>query len=145
VALHLRFYGYGRALVRVEGVLAGLDHPLVVQLHAASTIAEGRVPWGLGPHLNGTEEIRVVAAEADPDALRRRAGIRPIVLVGRHLHRLPGGPELAATLAATHPVIVVEMGWPASWRPVGARAFVITYGASHANGRAAAEALGLTA
>ena len=38
---------------------------------------------------------------------------------------------------------VVEMGWPAQWRPAGVRAFVTTYGASHANGRAAAEALGL--
>ena len=37
------------------------------------------------------------------------------------------------------------MGWPSAWRPAGARAFVTTYGASHANGRAAAEALGLTA
>ncbi|MEV6815229.1 glycoside hydrolase family 3 N-terminal domain-containing protein, partial [Micromonospora sp. NPDC051296] len=38
-------YAAARRAVRVEGVLAGLDHPLVVQLHAASTIAEGRVPW----------------------------------------------------------------------------------------------------
>jgi beta-N-acetylhexosaminidase len=35
------------------------------------------------------------------------------------------------------------MGWPSRWRPAGARAFVTTYGASLANGRAAAEALGL--
>ncbi|MFI7079966.1 glycoside hydrolase family 3 protein [Micromonospora sp. NPDC049903] len=137
-------YAAARRAVRVEGILAGLDQPLVVQLHARSTIAEGRVPWGLGPHLDGTEEIRVVATEADPETLRRRAGTRPIVLVGRHLHRLPGGPELAAALAATHPVAVVEMGWPAAWRPAGVRAFVTTFGASHANGRAAAEALGLT-
>ncbi|QOC93183.1 glycoside hydrolase family 3 protein [Micromonospora craniellae] len=138
-------YAAARRAVRVEGILAGLEGPLVVQLHAHSTIAEGRVPWGLGPHLDGTEEIRVVATEADPEALRRRAGTRPIVLVGRHLHRLPGGPELAAALAATHPVAVVEMGWPAAWRPAGVRAFVTTFGASHANGQAAAEALGLTA
>ncbi|GIJ29308.1 sugar hydrolase [Micromonospora qiuiae] len=136
-------YAAARRAVRVEGVLTGLANPLVVQLHAATTIAEGRVPWGLEPHLDGTEQIRVVAAEADPEDLRRRAGSRPIVLVGRHLHRLPGGPELAAALAARHPVVVVEMGWPASWRPPGAQAFVTTYGASHANGRAAAEALGL--
>ncbi|GIJ78365.1 beta-N-acetylhexosaminidase [Micromonospora phaseoli] len=137
-------YAAARRAVRVEGVLAGLDRPLVVQVHAASTIAEGRVPWGLGPHLVDAELIRVVAAESDPADLRRRAGDRPIVLVGRHLHRLPGGPELATALAATHPVTVVEMGWPAGWRPAGARAFVTTYGASHANGRAAAEVLGLT-
>ncbi|WP_341719412.1 glycoside hydrolase family 3 N-terminal domain-containing protein [Micromonospora sp. FIMYZ51] len=138
-------YAAARRAVRVEGALTGLAQPpLVVQLHAAATIAEGRVPWGLGPHLNGIEQVRVVAAEADPENLRQRAGSRPIVLVGRHLHRLPGGPELVAALAAGHPVTVVEMGWPASWRPAGVRAFVTTYGASHANGRAAAEALGLT-
>ncbi|GIJ19970.1 glycoside hydrolase family 3 protein [Micromonospora lutea] len=137
-------YAAARRAVRVEGVLTGLDRSLVVQLQASSTIAEGRVPWGLGPHLDGTEQIRVVAAETDPAHLRRRAGDRPIVLVARHLHRLPGGPALANALAAAHPVAVVEMGWPAAWRPDGVRAFVSTYGASHANGRAAAEVLGLT-
>ncbi|MEH1102724.1 glycoside hydrolase family 3 protein [Micromonospora sp. CPCC 205561] len=136
-------YAAARRAVRVEGALAGLDRPLVVQLHAASTIAEGRVPWGLGPHLGDAEELRVVAAETDPATLRRLAGERPIVLVGRHLHRLPGGADLVTALAAEHPVTVVEMGWPSQWRPAGARAFVTTYGASHACGRAAAEVLGL--
>ncbi|SCL52580.1 beta-N-acetylhexosaminidase [Micromonospora citrea] len=136
-------YAAARRAVRVEGELSALDRPLVVQLHTASTIAEGRVPWGLGPHLDGVQELRVVAAETDAAALRRLAGDRPIVLVGRHLHRLPGGPELVTALAAAHPVTVVEMGWPARWRPAGVRAFVTTYGASHANGRAAAEVLGL--
>ncbi|MEU5525646.1 glycoside hydrolase family 3 N-terminal domain-containing protein [Micromonospora chersina] len=137
--------GYAAALraVRVEGDVTGLTAPLVVQVHAASTIAEGRVPWGLGPHLAGAEVVRAVAGETDPDELRRVAGERPIVLVGRHLHRLPGAPELVDALAATHPVTVVEMGWPGGWRPTGARAFVTTYGASHANGRAAAQVLGL--
>ncbi|MFI7609178.1 glycoside hydrolase family 3 protein [Micromonospora sp. NPDC049366] len=136
-------YAAARRAVRVEGVLGELSRPLVVQLYAASTMAEGRVPWGLGPHLADVEEIRVVAAEADPESLRRLAGDRPIVLVGRHLHRLSGAPELVGALAARHAVTVVEMGWPAQWRPAGVRAFVTTYGASHANGRAAAEALGL--
>ncbi|SCG38185.1 glycoside hydrolase family 3 protein [Micromonospora inositola] len=138
--------GYAAALraVRVEGDVAELTKPLVVQLHADSTIAEGRVPWGLGPHIADAEEVRALAGETDPEALRRLAGDRPIVLVGRHLHRLPGGPELVDALAAMHPVTVVEMGWPGRWRPTGARAFVITYGASHANGRAAAQVLGLT-
>ncbi|MGW4501915.1 glycoside hydrolase family 3 N-terminal domain-containing protein [Micromonospora sp. NPDC004336] len=136
-------YAAARRAVRVEGELPALGRPLVVQLHTASTIAEGRVPWGLGPHLDGVQELRVVADETDAADLRRLAGDRPIVLVGRHLHRLPGGPELVAALAAAHPVTVVEMGWPARWRPAGVRAFVTTYGASHANGRAAAEVLGL--
>ncbi|WP_432957235.1 glycoside hydrolase family 3 N-terminal domain-containing protein [Micromonospora haikouensis] len=137
-------YAAARRAVRVEGDVAGLGRPLVVRLDAATTIAQGRVPWGLGPHLAGPEEIRVVAAEADVAALRTRAGDRPIVLVGRHLHRLPGGAALVDALAAVHPVVVVEMGWPGRWRPAGARAFVTTYGASHANGRAATQALGLT-
>ncbi|MFE9960450.1 glycoside hydrolase family 3 N-terminal domain-containing protein [Micromonospora sp. NPDC005299] len=137
--------GYAAALraVRVEGDITGLAAPLVVQVHATSTIAEGRVPWGLGPHLAGAEVVRAVAGETDPDELRALAGDRPVVLVGRHLHRLPGARELVDALAATHPVTVVEMGWPGDWRPTGARAFVTTYGASHANGRAAAQVLGL--
>ena len=126
----------------MEGVLTGLDRPLVVQLHAESTIAEGRVPWGLGPHLAGGRGDPGRRGRDRSGELRALAGGRPIVLVGRHLHRLPGGPELVTALAAEHPVTVVEMGWPAQWRPAGVRAFVTTYGASHANGRAAAEALG---
>ncbi|MEV4842734.1 glycoside hydrolase family 3 N-terminal domain-containing protein [Micromonospora matsumotoense] len=137
-------YQAARRAVRVEGDLTGLGRPLVVQVYAAATIAEGRVPWGLGPHLSDVEQVRVIATEADPAAVGRLAAGRPIVLVGRHLHRLPGGPALVGALAATHSVTVVEMGWPGRWRPEGVRAFVTTYGASHANGRAAAEALGLT-
>lgn len=136
-------YAAARRAVRVEGVLTDLGAPLVVQLSAIANQAEGRVPWGLGPHLNGTDQVRLVAADADLGALRELAGDRTIVLVGRHLHRLPGAPELVEGLAATHPVVVVEMGWPARWRPAGVRAFVTTYGASHANGRAAAQVLGL--
>ncbi|MFI8804019.1 glycoside hydrolase family 3 protein [Micromonospora chalcea] len=139
--------GYAAALraVRVEGDLTRAAAPLVVQVHATSTVAEGRVPWGLGPHLAaGIEQARAVAGETDPEKLRRLAGDRPVVLVGRHLHRLPGARELVEALAATHQVTVVEMGWPGAWRPAGARAFVATHGASHANGRAAAQTLGLT-
>ncbi|WP_025617540.1 glycoside hydrolase family 3 N-terminal domain-containing protein [Salinispora cortesiana] len=137
-------YAAARRAVRVEGTLTGLGRPLVVQLHATSTVAEARVPWGLGPHLTDAEQLRVVATDTDPVTLRRIAGERTIVLVGRRLHLLPGATGLVTALAAQHPVVVVEMGWPGSWRPPGVRAFVTTYGASHANGRAAAEVLGLT-
>lgn len=136
-------YAAAQRAVRVEGSVSGLGRPLVVQLASSSTIAEGRVPWGLGPHLNDVEHMRLTVAEADPAALRQRAAGRPIVLVTRHAHRLPGARELIESLAAVHPVAVVEMGWPSRWRPAGVRAFVTTYGASHANGRAAAVALGL--
>ncbi|HEV8565909.1 MAG TPA: glycoside hydrolase family 3 N-terminal domain-containing protein [Actinoplanes sp.] len=138
-------YAAARRAVRVEGSLVEIDHPLVVHLESGYSIAEGRVPWGLTPHLNGTEQVTVVAAEASPEALADRAGSRPIVVVGRHTHRTEATRKLIERLAASHAVAVVEMGWPSAWRPVGARAFVTTYGASHANGRAAAEALGLAA
>jgi beta-N-acetylhexosaminidase len=136
-------YAAARRAVRVEGSLADLTGPLVVQLESGHSIAEGRVPWGLKPHLDGIEQVDVVAAETSPDALALRAGGRPIVVVGRHTHRAEASRDLIERLAAGHPVAVVEMGWPSGWRPTGARAFVTTYGASHANGRAAAEALGL--
>ena len=132
-----------RRAVRVEGSLADLAGPLVVQLVSGHSIAEGRVPWGLAPHLDGTEQVEVVAAEASPEAITDRAGSRPIVVVGRHTHRFPASRELIEQLAAGHPVGVVEMGWPSRWRPAHAKAFVTTHGASLANGRAAAEALGI--
>jgi beta-N-acetylhexosaminidase len=138
-------YPAARDAVGVEGSLAGLTEPLVVQLESESSIAVGRVPWGLGPHLNGTEQLRVPPADVDPADLLAKAGERPIVFVGRNLHRLPGAPALIEAVAAAHPVVVVEMGWPSSWRPAAVRAFVTTYGASLANGRAAAERLGLAA
>jgi beta-N-acetylhexosaminidase len=136
-------YAAARRAVRVEGSLAGIDHPLVVQLESGHSIAEGHVPWGLKPHLNGTEMVTVAAAEVSAEALASRAGSRPIVVVGRHTHRSETSRSLIERLAAGHAVVLVEMGWPSAWRPAGARAFVTTFGASHANGRAAAEALGL--
>jgi beta-N-acetylhexosaminidase len=132
-----------RRAVRVEGSLDELAGPLVVQLVSGHSIAEGRVPWGLRPHLDGTEQLEVVAAEASPEEIAAKAGGRPIVVVGRHTHRFPASRDLIERLAAEHAVGVVEMGWPSAWRPSGARAFVTTHGASLANGRAAAEALGI--
>jgi beta-N-acetylhexosaminidase len=134
-----------RRAVRIEGSLTELGSPLVVQLVSGYSIAEGKVPWGLAPHLDGTEQVEVVAAEASPEAIADRAGARPIVVVGRHTHRFPASRTLIERLAAAHPVGVVEMGWPSTWRPANARAFVTTHGASRANGRAAAEALGIAA
>jgi beta-N-acetylhexosaminidase len=136
-------YGAARRAVRVEGTLSGLQSPLVVQLAETDVnMAVGDVPWGLGPHLNGTQQLHV-SADTPVDEVRAAAGTRPIVVVGRNLHRVPGATALIESLAATNPVVAVEMGWPSAWRPSGVRAFVTTYGASRANGWAAAEALGL--
>jgi hypothetical protein len=44
--------------------------------------------------------------------------------------------------AGLHPgVVLVEMGWPAAWRPLGVQAYVATYGAGQVNARAATERL----
>jgi beta-N-acetylhexosaminidase len=138
-------YAVARQAVHVEGSLAGFEAPLVVQLEAAITFAEGPVPWGLAPHVNGAEYLRVTAGEVAPETLLAAARGRPIVVIGRHTHRNPAACALVERLAASNPVALVEMGWPSTWRPAGVRAFVTTYGASHANGRAAAVALGLAA
>ena len=140
-------YPAAQRAVKVEGSLAGLGVPLIVQVlesEAEVNIAVGPgVPWGLGPHINGTEQVHIASQSASPAALRAAAGTRPIVVVGRNLHRLPGAAGLIEELAASHPVVAVEMGWPSAWRPAGVRAFVTTYGASRANGWAAASTLGL--
>ena len=136
-------YAAARRAVRVEGSLADFGDPLVVQLDSINSIAEEGVPWGLAPHLNGIEQVTVTPADASAEAIAARAGARPILVVGRRTHRTEASRTLIEQLAARHAVAVVEMGWPSGWRPARARAFVTTYGASHANGRAAAEALGL--
>jgi len=142
-------YPAAQRAVKVEGSLSGLGAPLIVQVlesEAEVNIAVGPgVPWGLGPHINGTEQVQVASGSASPAALRAVAGTRPIVVVGRNLHRLPGAAGLIEELAASHLVVAVEMGWPSTWRPLGVRAFVTTYGASRANGWAAASTLGLLA
>jgi beta-N-acetylhexosaminidase len=137
-------YDVARRAVQVEGSLAALAAgapPLVVQLESGSTIAEGRVPWGLSPHL--PEVVHIHAPEASAERVRTLAGERPVVVVSRHLHRNPALRTLVEKLVTDHPTVVVEMGWPSRWRPAGTEAFVTTHGASHANGAALADTLGL--
>ena len=118
-------YPAAQRAVRIEGSLADVRNPLVVQILESDdeiNIAVGPgVPWGLAPHLNGTEHLQVGYGAASAPTLLSMAGQRPIVVVGRNLHRLPGAAGLIEHLAATHPVVAVEMGWPSShWRPAGA-------------------------
>ncbi len=135
-----------RRAIAIEGEVPPLAGALVVQLESPSTIAEGRVPWGMYPHVAATAgPMRLSASATSAADLHVAAAGRPIVIAGRNLHRLAGAAELVEALAATDRVVVVEMGWPSTWRPAGAVAFLTTYGASRANGRAAAEALGLAA
>jgi beta-N-acetylhexosaminidase len=135
-----------RRAVHVEGALPRLDDALVVQFESAFSIAEGKFPWGVYRHMRPqVESMRVQAVAASPVALHDAAHGRPIVIAGRNLHRLANAAPIIEALATTDDVVVVEMGWPSSWRPAGVRAFVTTYGSSQANSRAAAEALGLAA
>lgn len=132
-----------RRAVRVSGVLpAGLADAVVVQLMPPATAAVGEVPWGLAPVLPGVVAVADTWSAADLVAL---AGDRPLVVACRDTHRHPWARALVEAAAATHPgVVLVEMGWPAAWRPTGA-AYVATYGAAPVNARAAAESLGLSA
>jgi beta-N-acetylhexosaminidase len=134
-----------RQAVTVEGDVPELGAALVVQLESAHSIAEGPVPWGIFRHVapRYDDAIRVEAAKASVDEIRAAAHGRPIVVAGRNLHRLAGAAGLIDGLVATESVVVVEMGWPSSWRPAGARAFVTTFGGTRANSRAAVEALSL--
>ncbi|MDR7281139.1 glycoside hydrolase family 3 protein [Catenuloplanes atrovinosus] len=133
-----------RRAVRIDGTVSGLDlsAPLMVQLGSASNIAEGRVPWGLGGYLPHADLLHAAASEVTAEALAARAGERPIILVGRHLHRFPASRALAESLAASHPTVIVELGWPSSsWRPAGACAFIRTHGATQPLAKAAAALL----
>ncbi|GAA2545756.1 glycoside hydrolase family 3 protein [Winogradskya consettensis] len=127
-----------RRALRVEGSAEGFGNALVVKLHTGPTIVEGRVPWGLG-----VPALSIAAASTSPDELIGRAGSRPIVIIGRRLHRTEESRYLIESLTRRHTGAVVEMGWPSDWRPTSARAFLTTYGAGEVNGRAAAAALGL--
>jgi beta-N-acetylhexosaminidase len=129
-----------RRAIRVEGTLPpGLADALLVQLEPEATIAVGQVPWGLALHQPGvtrlTEPSNVDSAVAE---LTRLAHGRPIVVVSRDTHRHPWARTLVERLPG---VVLVEMGWPASWRPADARAYVASYGASRANAAAVAELL----
>lgn len=124
--------------VRVEGHLP-TEPALVVQLEPAATVAVGDVPWGLAPHLAGV--VRVSSTVDTAELLQQAAG-RPIVVASRDTHRHPWARQAVEALCAVHPsIVLVEMGWPAAWRPAGVAAYVASHGAAAANARAVAELL----
>jgi beta-N-acetylhexosaminidase len=73
------------------------------------------------------------------------AANRSLVLVVRDAHRSEDTRDLVTAVLAGRPdAVLVEMGLPVWQPPAGScRAYVATYGASRANGQAAAEVLGL--
>jgi beta-N-acetylhexosaminidase len=105
-------------------------------------------PWGLaeplGGLLPGTTTVRLTADDI-PDAVRldevalAPAVGRPLVLVVRDAHRHPWMSEALRILLHARPdAVVVEMGVPAVR---SGQVYLATYGASRANGQAAAEVL----
>lgn len=134
-----------RRAVHLEGELANLPS-LVVQLESPATIASGAVPWGLASHLsaNGATEVVRLSTDSDPADILSRASGRQVVVVSRDTHRHAAARSTVERIAADHPaVVLVEMGWPAAWRPIGITAYLATYGGGPANARAAAELLHL--
>jgi beta-N-acetylhexosaminidase len=72
-----------------------------------------------------------------------RAAGSPLVVVSRDTHRHAAARLIVEELCTAHPsVVLVEMGWPAAWRPTGLAAYVASHGAAAANARAVAELLG---
>ncbi|HEX6077884.1 MAG TPA: glycoside hydrolase family 3 N-terminal domain-containing protein [Micromonosporaceae bacterium] len=144
-AFHVAVTAARRAL-RVEGTLPKLDRPLLVQIDSPATIAAGELPWGIGPYLDNGAATELMRVRPDDGMTAERvltaAGGRQILVVSRDTHRHRFARDLVQQLAARHPdVVLVEMGWPAAWRPDGLRAYLASYGSSRANARAAAEAL----
>ncbi|MGC9669856.1 glycoside hydrolase family 3 protein [Planosporangium sp. 12N6] len=143
-----------RRAVRLNGDAAAATLPLAGAPHVVEFVAPGNMaigpetPWGLaeplGGLLPGTTSVRVTADEF-PDAARLgeialapSAG-RPLVLVVRDAHRHPWMTRALSVLLAARPdAVVVEMGVPAVRT---GRVYLATYGASRANGLAAAEVL----
>jgi len=144
-AFHLAVTAARRAL-RIEGDLPKLDRPLLIQIDSPATIAAGELPWGIAPYLNNGTAAELVRVRPDDEVTAKRlltaAAGRQVLVVSRDTHRHRFARELVGALTARHPdVVLVEMGWPAAWRPDGLRAYLATYGSSRANARAAAEAL----
>jgi beta-N-acetylhexosaminidase len=123
--------------------------PHVVEFVVVANMAVGQdTPWGLaeplGGLLPGTTTVRVTAEDTEDGArlgevaLAPAAG-RPLVLVVRDAHRHPWMVAALRMLLADRPdAVVVEMGVPAIR---SGQVHLATYGASRANGMAAAEVL----
>jgi beta-N-acetylhexosaminidase len=137
-----------RRALRLDGQPGALTDPVLVEIVPPSNIAVGTVPWGLSRwvhpdsvHRIGTNLAATETNAAAANAAAAAAG-RPLLVVVRDAHRYPAARSVVRALLAARPdAVVVEMGLPV-WRSA-AQAYLVTFGATQASSRAAAEMLGL--
>ena len=118
---------------------------MIIEVEPRENIAAGRFGWGLGSWApaGSVRRINVSAGRPEAAGILAAAAGRPLVAVVRDAHRDHTTRSLVATLLAARPdLILVEMGLPL-WRPPDGTSYLVTYGASRASARAAAEWLGL--
>jgi beta-N-acetylhexosaminidase len=138
-----------RRAVRVEGEVAEPTRGAhVIELDRPPMIAAGNVRWGLGGAL-ATADPSAIVVRVDPDVidaagtadLLDAAAGHPLVVVTRDPGRSPAQAAVLDGLVTARPdAVVVDMGWPDPATPRG-RTRIVTYGASAASARAAAEVL----
>jgi beta-N-acetylhexosaminidase len=162
-----------RRALRLEGTPPVLANPVVVEIVPPSNIAVGTVPWGMSAWARPDDVYRIStsrvppsrdgstapaapgapaalaarAAQRDPfstaDAALAGAAGRPLLIVVRDAHRYPVAQNVVRRLLAARPdAVVVEMGLPV-WRP-DSDVYLVTFGATRASSRAAADILGMT-
>ncbi|HIV58248.1 MAG TPA: glycoside hydrolase family 3 protein [Candidatus Stackebrandtia faecavium] len=130
-----------RAAIRVEGEPPALQDSLLLQIGSGTNLAVGGTGWGVAPLARKSvppEQVQeLTTAGADIDAIVAAAAGRPIIVAARDIHRRNETRELICALTARTRTAVVDLGWPTSWRPTEAIAYVATFGASAANAKAA--------
>jgi beta-N-acetylhexosaminidase len=145
-----------RRALRIEGDVAPLIDPVLVEIVPPSNIAVGTVPWGLSRWVRPDSVYRISTRQYDAGAggepassvisaaLAATAGGRRLLVVVRDAHRYPVAQSVVRDLLAARPAaVVVEMGLPV-WHPPS-ESYLATFGATRASSLAAAELLGLAA
>jgi beta-N-acetylhexosaminidase len=146
-----------RRALQVDGDLAPVIDPVLLEVVPPSNIAVGTVPWGLSRwvrpdsvfRISTNQVFRISTSQDESGAatvvgrvLAATAGGRPLLIVVRDAHRYPAAQAVVRELLANRPsAIVVEMGLPI-WHPPTA-SYLATFGATRASSLAAAELLGL--
>ncbi len=101
-----------------------LGEATVIRIEANASLAIGRTPWA--PALDEAGEHLVLDLDT-PEPPRIERG-RPIIVLGRNVHRNAAATKIIDALRASHDrVFVVDMGWPSQDRRY---ADLATFGAS---------------